>query len=166
MSSVQEGTLPTINYLKGLLGDSWDIKSDNDPPYIQLVASKGTTVAFHITMIWGDGNVEEAIHLCGQEVLHKSTRNDVELFFAVYHATRTEVHLYKIDPRTQQATKLESGTVQAKADQVKRYAEANYNVLAVPPGQWIWSVEYGRYYRYVTVEGRQQVEFGPVPQQQ
>jgi hypothetical protein len=163
--SVQERTLPTINYLKELLGVSWVIESDNDPPYIQLVASKGTTVAFHITMIWGDGNIEEAVHLCGQEVLHKSTSNDVEIFFAVYHTTRTEVHLYRIDPRTQQATKLESGTVQAKAARVKHYAESNYNVLAVSPGQWMWSVEHGRWYRYVTVDGTPQAEWGPVQQQ-
>jgi hypothetical protein len=101
------------------LGAGWRIESDNDPPYVQLVASKGTTIAFHITLIWGEGDIEHALDICGQEVLHKSTGHEAGIFFAIYHSTTQMVYVRQMDPKTGVATNTASGGVQDKAALIK-----------------------------------------------
>jgi hypothetical protein len=115
-------------------------------------------------VIWGDGTVEDAVDICGQEVLDKTLSNDADVSFGVYQSATGMLYLYKMDPNTGAAEKLENGAgpVQAKAAMMKACAEANYDTLSKPLfSDWIWNAEHRRNYRYVTVGGQQQIEWAP-----
>ncbi|KAF2023087.1 hypothetical protein EK21DRAFT_95193 [Setomelanomma holmii] len=149
-SSLQEAISPTIDYLQQLLGVSWSVAlsdPEQDPQYIHLIASKGTTDAFHIVVLWQGTDIEEAKEICAQEVLHKSTESDGVLYFALYHPTEQKLYLCTVDPNEGEMSDISNGAVQDMASTLKTYVEANYQALAVLPGQWIWSEQYQRYYR-------------------
>ncbi|KAF2023215.1 hypothetical protein EK21DRAFT_81424, partial [Setomelanomma holmii] len=152
LHSLQEAISPTVNYLQQILGTGWSVilpDPNQDPQYVHLIASKGTTDAFHIVILWQGTDIEEAKEVFAQEVLHKSTESDAVLYFALYHPIEQKVYLCTVDPKEKEMSDINNGAVQDMASRLKTYAETNHQVLAVPSGQWIWSEQYQRYYRYV-----------------
>ncbi|KAH7061832.1 hypothetical protein BKA63DRAFT_497678 [Paraphoma chrysanthemicola] len=96
----------------------------DDPEVIVIVVENESKSCFHLAITGTNTDIENAKAVCSQAILERSSKDDPDLYYAVYDSHTQIVFYCLCSPSTQEFDDVSYHSMQGEADQVAEWLKA------------------------------------------